>query len=116
MKRFKHLLLGKESKVQTDIAKKQYPSLYKIYEIDEAINKKLTLTGHILDLYCFRLSNAAPFCKNYAKLYFDAKHLGKGLNRGAGLKFLGPFFQKNKMPFFHKKCPFWPISNVALNF
>ena len=36
---------------------------------------------HILDLYCVRLSNAAPFCKNYTKLYFDPKHLEKGLNR-----------------------------------
>ena len=34
-------------------------------------------TGHILDLYCIGLSNNAPFCKNYAKVYFyfDAKHL-----------------------------------------
>ena len=32
---------------------------------------------HILDLCCVRLSNAAPFCKNYAKLYFDAKSLEK---------------------------------------
>ena len=29
-----------------------------------------------------RQSNAAPFRENYAKLYFDAKHLEKGLNRG----------------------------------
>ena len=36
---------------------------------------------HVLDLYCVRLSNAAPFCKNYTKLYFDPKHLEKGLNR-----------------------------------
>ena len=38
------------------------------------------LAGHILDEYCIRLSSAAPFCKNYAKLYFDAKHLEKQLN------------------------------------
>ena len=37
--------------------------------------------GHILDLYLVTLSNAASFCKNYAKLYFDTKHLKKGLNR-----------------------------------
>ena len=41
-------------------------------------------------------------CENYTKLYFDAKHLEKGLNRGGegrgGVKFLVPFFQK--------KCPF----------
>ena len=35
-----------------------------------------------IDLYCVRLSNTATFCENYAKLYFDAKHLEKGLNRG----------------------------------
>ena len=61
--------------------------------------------GHILDLYCAWLWNVAPFLKNYAKLYFDAKHLKKGLNR---VKFLVPFFQK--------KCSFWPILNTALNF
>ena len=38
--------------------------------------------GHILDLYCIQLSNTAPFCENYTKLYFDAKHLEKGLNKG----------------------------------
>ena len=42
----------------------------------------IPMTGHILDLYCVRLSNAAPFWENYAKLYFDAKHSEKGLNRG----------------------------------
>ena len=30
--------------------------------------------GHMLDLYCVRLSNAAPFWENYAELYFDSKH------------------------------------------
>ena len=29
-----------------------------------------------------QLSNATPFCENYTKLYFDAKHLEKELNRG----------------------------------
>ena len=38
---------------------------------------KSHISGHILDLYCVRLLNAAPFCKNSAKLYFDAKHLKK---------------------------------------
>ena len=37
---------------------------------------------HILDLYWVRISNTASFCENYAKLYFDAKHLKKGWNRG----------------------------------
>ena len=40
--------------------------------------------GHIQDLHCVRLSTAAPFCENYAKLYFDVKHLEKELNRGRG--------------------------------
>ena len=44
---------------------------------------QLMQTGHILELYCVRRSNAAPFCKNYAKVYFDAKHLQKGLNEGS---------------------------------
>ena len=49
---------------------------------------------HILDLYCIQLSNAGPFCKNYAKLYFDAKHLEKGLDKRGGVTFLGSFFLK----------------------
>ena len=73
------------------------------------VSGKYGSAGRILDLYCVRLSNAAPFCGNYAKLYFDRKHLEKGLNRAAGgVKYLGPFF--------HKKYHFWPISNAALNF
>ena len=40
--------------------------------------------GNILDLYCVRLSNAAPFCENHIKLYFDANHLKKELNRCEG--------------------------------
>ena len=35
-----------------------------------------------LDLLCVQQSDVASFCENYAKLYFDAKHLEKGLNRG----------------------------------
>ena len=38
-------------------------------------------SGPNLDLLCVQQSGAAPFCENYAKLYFDAKHLVKGLNR-----------------------------------
>ena len=44
--------------------------------------KKMKGPGHIPGLYCVRQSNVTPFCENYAKLYFDAKHLEKGLNRG----------------------------------
>ena len=32
-----------------------------------------TLSGPNLDLLCVQQSGAAPFCENYAKLYFDAK-------------------------------------------
>ena len=35
-----------------------------------------------LDLLCIQQSGVALFCENYAKLYFDAKHLEKELNRG----------------------------------
>ena len=62
--------------------------------------------GHILDLYCVRLSNAAPFCKNYAKPYFDAKCLEKGLNRGEDF---GALFSK-KVSSYHKKVPF--LANI----
>ena len=43
--------------------------------------KNCTAPGHILDLHSVQLSNASSFGKNYAKLYFDAKHLEKGLKR-----------------------------------
>ena len=74
----------------------------------------LTLTGHILDLYCVRLSNPASFCKNYAKLYFDAKLLEKGLNRGVGEIFVALFLKKcsffKKSALFHKRVPF--LTNI----
>ena len=35
--------------------------------------------GPNLDLLYVLKLNAAPFCENYAKLYFDAKHLKKGI-------------------------------------
>ena len=37
------------------------------------------LPGPNLDLLCIQQSNPAPFCKNYAKLYFDAKAPRKGI-------------------------------------
>ena len=39
------------------------------------MKKIVHMSRHILDLYCVQLMNAAPFCKSYAKLYYDAKHL-----------------------------------------
>ena len=44
--------------------------------------------GHTLDLYSVQLLNAAPFCKNYIKLYFE-----KRWNRE---EFLLPFFANIK--------------------
>ena len=55
-------------------------------------------------IYCVRLSNDAPFCENYPKLYFDTKYLERGLNGGGG-EIFGALFSK-KCHFFLKKCPF----------
>ena len=48
-------------------------------------------------------SNAAPFCENYSKPYFDAKQLEKGIEYEV-VKILGPFF--NKVSFFEKSALF----------
>ena len=50
--------------------------------------------GPNLDRLCVRQLQAAAFCENYTKLYFDAKHLEKGLNRG-WWNFWCFFFKKN---------------------
>ena len=63
--------------------------------------------GYILDLSCVTLSNGTLFCENYAKLYFDVKHLEKGLIRGV-CEILKPVFLK-KCPFI-KKGPF--LANI----
>ena len=55
-------------------------------------------SGSNLDLSCVQQLDASPFCKNYAKLYFDLKHLEKRWNRGT---FLVPSFSKNP--------PFWAL-------
>ena len=44
--------------------------------------QKINLACSNLDLLCICQSGDALFCENYAKLYFDAKHLEKGLNKG----------------------------------
>ena len=44
--------------------------------------KKRDNVDPYLDLLCIPQSDTAPFCENYAKFYFDVKHLEKGLNRG----------------------------------
>ena len=64
----------------------------------------LNITGHILDLYCVQLSNAASFCENYTKLYFDAKHLEKGLKSGLFFKKV-PFFIKSALSGQYRKLP-----------
>ena len=70
-----------------------------------------TSLGDIVDLYCVLLSNAASFWENYAKLYFDSKHLEKGLNKGGRVwgEFFGALFSK-KVPFLAKMelCPKFP--------
>ena len=45
-----------------------------------------------------------PFCENYAKFYFDAKHLEKLLNGGGGggMEFWCPFFANIR------HCPNFP--------
>ena len=71
--------------------------------------------GYIIDLYCVQycvwLSNAVPFCEDYTKLYFDSKHLKKGLNR-RGKIYVALFSKKCsfsiKSALFHKKCSFLP--------
>ena len=45
-KRFEYLSLDKELTAKTDLAKKQYQALNKIFEIDETINKKSTLKNY----------------------------------------------------------------------
>ena len=56
------------------------------------------ITGPNLNLLCIQQSYAAPVCENNAKLYLDAEHLEKGLNRWC------------------KKCTFWQTLNTAQNF
>ena len=52
-------------------------------------------SGPNLDLLCVQQLGAAPFCENYAKLYFNSKHFEKGLNKGAEI-FGSLFFKKKK--------------------
>ena len=48
------------------------------------LKHSMGISGHILDPYCVRLLNAAPFCENYMKLWCNAKHLGGGGGGGGG--------------------------------
>ena len=56
-----------------------------------------TNVGPNLDLICIRQSNAVPFCKNYAKLYFAVQHLEQGLNR-SWRNFWCPFSHYRMLP------------------
>ena len=59
---------------------------------------------YILDLYCVWLLSAALFWENYAKPYFDARHLETGLKRRGGRRTFSKkclFSEENA--FFHKK-------------
>ena len=60
-----------------------------------------------LDLLCVQQLDAAPFCENYAKLYYDAKHLENGLIKGGEI-YIALFFRRS--------APFWLISDAALIF
>ena len=79
MKRFEYLLLDKELKSKMDIAKKQYQTLHKMYEIDEAINKKVTLKNYSTSDLVYE-GNYSLY-KNYRdtkkldKLSLKSKHL-----------------------------------------
>ena len=52
-------------------------------------------SSHNLDLLCARQSGAALFCENYAKLYFDAKHLERD-TIGGGEIFGSLFFKRKR--------------------
>ena len=65
--------------------------------------------GPNADLLCVRQSDAAPFCENYTKLYFDVKHLEKGLNR-RWWNFWWPFFQKSALFGQYRMLPWFRLA------
>ena len=70
MKRFANSSLGSELKNQTDIAKKQYQVLDKIYEIVEIINKKPRLKNYRKsDLTCDGNYSFYKYCRDIKKFY-----------------------------------------------
>ena len=73
--------------------------------------RKMEVTAGLnLDLLCVQQLEAAPFCENYAKLYFDTKHLEKGLN-GRCWNVWSPFIKKvplgqyQMLPWFFRLVP-----------
>ena len=49
-----------------------------------------------VDFLCVQQSDTALFCENYIWLYFDSKHLEKGLKRGEEI--FGAIFFSKKVP------------------
>ena len=65
----------------------------------------ISLPGPNLDFLCIRQSHAVPIQENYAKLYFHAQHIEKGLNKRGG-RGGGVGRSKNFGAFFYKKVHF----------
>ena len=79
MKRFEYLLLGKELKAQTHIAKKQYQKLDDTYQFDKTIEKeKQTLKEY-----------------NRSNLIYDSKH---SFYPYSNIKDLNSFSLESKYP------------------
>ena len=57
----------------------------------------MEIQGPSVNLLCIQQSDAALFCENYAKFYFNAKHLEKGL-KGVGEKSGSLFGQYQMLP------------------
>ena len=60
-------------------------------EMQVQIQIQIQMPDSNLELLCIRHLDAALFCKNHAKLYFDAKQLEKGLK---GVEIFGYFLSK----------------------
>ena len=60
-------------------------------EMQVQIQIQIQMPDSNLELLCIRHLDAALFCKNHAKLYFDAKQLEKGLKE---VEIFGYFLSK----------------------
>ena len=60
-------------------------------QVQIQIQIQIQMPDSNLELLCIRHLDAALFCKNHGKLYFDAKHLEKGLK---GVEIFGYFLSK----------------------
>ena len=83
---------------------------YGVYTVTKSFKTNIHITRPYSRLILQSTIECLPFCEKYEKLYFNAKHFEKGLNRtwegGEGLL----------KHYFHKKCPFRPILNAVLHF